>query len=196
MKHSPKIKHTKIIIKMDLFQTWEPCWNLLMSILVAIFLCFGVVFHSILSFFWSRLSLEPLSLPSLESLPEGTFSKHGFVDDGIGAFKDKTHADYFLTYLNSRNTDLQYTVEHPQQDGSLPFLDILIHGDRSTSVYRIWTELKIRFWIFFENDSLWEPKEMSAKEKCYLLRNMVEHAKWWWKPNLPPLSSWLQYFSF
>ena len=136
MKHSPKIKHTKIIIKMDLFQTWEPCWNLLMSILVAIFLCFGVVFHSILSFFWSRLSLEPLSLPSLESLPEGTFSKHGFVDDGIGAFKDKTHADYFLTYLNSRNTDLQYTVEHPQQDGSLPFLDILIHGDRSTSVYR------------------------------------------------------------
>ena len=44
------------------------------------------------------------------------------------------HADYFLTL--SRNTDLQYTIKHPQQNGSLPFLDIQIHGDRSTSVYR------------------------------------------------------------
>ena len=73
---------------------------------------------------------------ALASCPNPPLAYNHFVDDGIGAFKDKTHADYFLTYLNSRNTDLQYTIEHPQQDGSLPFLDILIHGDRSTSVYR------------------------------------------------------------
>ena len=73
---------------------------------------------------------------ALASCPNPPLAYNHFVDDGIGAFKDKTHADYFLTYLNSRNTDLQYTIEHAQQDGSLPFLDILIHGDRSTSVYR------------------------------------------------------------
>ena len=73
---------------------------------------------------------------ALASCSNPPIAYNHFVDDGIGAFKDTTHADYFLTYLNSRNTDLQYTIEHPQQDGSLPFLDILIHGDRLTSVYR------------------------------------------------------------
>ena len=55
---------------------------------------------------------------ALASCPNPHIAYNHFVDDGIGAFKDKTHADYFLTYLNSRNTDLQYTIEHPQQDGS------------------------------------------------------------------------------
>lgn len=59
-----------------------------------------------------------------------------FVEDGLAAFRDRQHADNDLTYLNSQNTDLQYTIEHPKSDGSLPFLDILIHADKSTSIYR------------------------------------------------------------
>ena len=42
---------------------------------------------------------------ALASYPNPHIAYNHFVDDGIGAFKDKTHADYFLTYLNSRNTD-------------------------------------------------------------------------------------------
>ena len=59
-----------------------------------------------------------------------------FVDDGIGDFRDKSHADGFLNYLNSLTDDLQYTIEYPLHDGSLPYMDILIHADKSTSVYR------------------------------------------------------------
>ena len=36
-----------------------------------------------------------------------------FVDDGIGDFRDKSHADGFLNYLNSLTDDLQYTIEYP-----------------------------------------------------------------------------------
>ena len=59
-----------------------------------------------------------------------------FVDDGIGDFRDKSHADGFLNYLNSLTDDLQYTIEYPSHDGSLSYMDILIHADKSTSVYR------------------------------------------------------------
>ena len=41
------------------------------------------------------------------------------VDDGIGDFRDKSHADGFLNYLNSLTDDLQYTIEYPSHDGSL-----------------------------------------------------------------------------
>ena len=61
--------------------------------------------------------------------------KH-FVDDGISRYRDKQHAESFLAHLNSLSDDLVYTVEHPAIDGNLPFLDILLHPDLSTSVYR------------------------------------------------------------
>ena len=59
-----------------------------------------------------------------------------FVDDGIGDFRDKSHADGLLNYLNSLTDNLQYTIENPLHDGSLPYMEILIHADKSTSVYR------------------------------------------------------------
>ena len=51
-------------------------------------------------------------------------------------FRDKSHTDGFLNYLNSLTADLQYTIEYPSHDGSLPYMDILIHADKSISVYR------------------------------------------------------------
>ena len=71
---------------------------------------------------------------STTTTPPGTY-RH-FVDDGIGAFANRQHADAFLAYINSLNPDLQYTIEHPSSDGTLPYLDVLIHPDKSTSVYR------------------------------------------------------------
>ena len=70
-----------------------------------------------------------------------------FVDDGIGDFRDKSHADGFLNYLNSLTDDLQYTIEYPSHDGSLPYMDILIHADKSTFVYRkpTHTNLYVRY---------------------------------------------------
>ena len=59
-----------------------------------------------------------------------------FVDDGFGHFTDRDHAKNFLQHMNSLTEDLQYTIEHHSRDGSIPFLDVLIHPDRSTSIYR------------------------------------------------------------
>ena len=61
--------------------------------------------------------------------------KH-FVDDGISRYRDRQHAKSFLAHLNSLSDDFVYTVEHPAIYGTLPFLDILLHPDLSTSVYR------------------------------------------------------------
>ena len=59
-----------------------------------------------------------------------------FVDDGFGHFIDKQHANEFLRHINGLTNDLQYTIEHPTPDGSIPYLDVLIHADKTTSVYR------------------------------------------------------------
>ena len=62
--------------------------------------------------------------------PSSTY-RH-FVNDRIGDFHgEESQVDEFLN-------DLQYTIEYPSEDGSLPYInmDILIHSDRSTSVYR------------------------------------------------------------
>ena len=59
-----------------------------------------------------------------------------FVDDGFGHFINQQHANEFLQHINGLTNDLQYTIEHPSHDGSIPYLDVLIHADKTTSVYR------------------------------------------------------------
>ena len=59
-----------------------------------------------------------------------------FVDDGFGHFTDKQNATDFLKHINGLTNDLQYTMEYPAADGSIPYLDVLIHSDNTTSVYR------------------------------------------------------------
>ena len=77
-------------------------------------------------------SLETVALNTSPQPP--SLYKH-FVDDGFGVFRDKTHAETYLEYVNSLSSDLVYTIEHPSQDESIPFLNILIHKDLCTSVY-------------------------------------------------------------
>ena len=52
----------------------------------------------------------------------------------------KAHKEEFLTHINSVDSNIQFTTEEPGDDGSLPFLDILITPDNDgrleTTVYR------------------------------------------------------------
>ena len=73
---------------------------------------------------------------ALNTSPDPPHSYCHFVDDGLGAFRDRTHADTFLSYINFLTQDLTFTIEHPSPDGSIPFLDVFIHPDKSTSIYR------------------------------------------------------------
>ena len=84
----------------------------------------------------AEIRVTKLETIALNTSPQPPSHYKHFVDDGFGVFRDKTHAETYLEYVNSLSSDLVYTIEHPSQDGSIPFLDILIHKDLSTSVYR------------------------------------------------------------
>ena len=70
-----------------------------------------------------------------------------FVDDGFGHFMDKQHANEFLRHINGLTNDLQYTIEQPTPYGSIHYLDVLIHADKTTSAYRkpTYTNLYIHY---------------------------------------------------
>ena len=78
-------------------------------------------------------AIEQQALSSITRKPKHYYH---FVDDGLGHFINRNHAEEFLQHLNSLAPDLEYTMEHPNTDGSIPFLDILIHPENSTSIYR------------------------------------------------------------
>ena len=84
----------------------------------------------------AEIRLAEVETLALSSSPDPPSSYSHFVDDGCGAFRDKDHAETYLSFLNSLTEDLNFTMEHPSPDGFLPFLDVLIHPDKSTSVYR------------------------------------------------------------
>ena len=84
----------------------------------------------------AEIRLAEIETLALSSSSDPPHSYAHFVDDGLGAFRDKAHAETFLSFLNSLTEDLNFTQEHPSPDGSMPFLDVLIHNDKSTSVYR------------------------------------------------------------
>ena len=62
-----------------------------------------------------------------------------FVDDAFTIIK-KNQKQTFLEHLNSINNNIQFTSEDPGEDGSIPFLDMLIipdgEGRLKTTVYR------------------------------------------------------------
>ena len=83
----------------------------------------------------AEIRVTELETIGLNTSQPPSLYKH-FVDDGFGVFRDKTHAKTYLEYVNSLSSGLVYTIEHPSQDGSIPFLDIFIHKDLSISFYR------------------------------------------------------------
>ena len=61
-----------------------------------------------------------------------------YVDDCFVIFRDRTHVDLFLDFLNSKHRNIKFTVEQESQ-GKLPFLDVLVRkegGRLQTSVFR------------------------------------------------------------
>ena len=84
-----------------------------------------------------------------------------FVDDGFGYFRNRSHAESFLAHLNSLSPDLEYTIEHPSADGSIPFLNALIHHDNSTSVYRKPTNTNV--YTHFSSSASMASKESTVR---------------------------------
>ena len=61
------------------------------------------------------------------------------MDDTLTIIQ-RTQKDAFLEHINSIDTNIHFTYEDPKEDGSIPFLDMLITPDKdnrlNTTVYR------------------------------------------------------------
>ena len=61
----------------------------------------------------AEIRVTELETIALNTSPQPSSLYKQFVDDGFGVFRDKTHAETYLEYVNSLSSDLLYTIEHP-----------------------------------------------------------------------------------
>ena len=98
----------------------------------------GTAMGSPISTVVANLFMEHLEIKALATSPQPSLWKR-FVDDTFIIIK-KAHKDSLLQHLNSIDNNIKFTCEESRDDGSIPFLDILIipgrEGKLDTTVYR------------------------------------------------------------
>ena len=84
-------------------------------------------------------AMDPPVSPVLANLYMEAFEDRAFVDDTFVILK-KDHKEEFLQHINSVDPAIQFTTEEQNEDGSMPFLDILVtpqeDGTLTSKVYR------------------------------------------------------------
>ena len=83
--------------------------------------------------------MEDLETKALATAPSIPKIWKRFVDDTFTIIQ-KADKDAFLDHINSIDSNIHFTYEDPKEDGSIPFLDMLITPDEegrlNTNVYR------------------------------------------------------------
>ena len=87
----------------------------------------------------ANLYMEDLESKAIQSAPHPPAFWKRFVDDTFVIIKS-FHKQEFLDHINSIDTNIQFTSEESSEDGSMPFLDMLIlpqeDGSFHTTIYR------------------------------------------------------------
>ena len=87
----------------------------------------------------ANLFMEDLEVQAIKTSPTPPALWKNYVDDTFTIIK-KEDRNSFLQHLNSIHPNIKFTCEEVRDDGSMPFLDILItpkeDGSLSTSVFR------------------------------------------------------------
>ena len=87
----------------------------------------------------ANLFMEDLETKGLATAPSTPKIWKRFVDDTFTIIQ-KAHKDAFLDHINSIDSNIHFTYEVSKEDGSIPFLDMLITPDEegrlNTTVYR------------------------------------------------------------
>ena len=87
----------------------------------------------------ANLFMEEFEVKALSSFPHPPSLQLRFVDDTFVITKAE-HSQLLLQHINSQDPHIQFTVEEPSQQGTLPFCDTLgtieSNNTFSTTVYR------------------------------------------------------------
>ena len=87
----------------------------------------------------ANLFMEDLEIKALTTSPCPPSLWKRYVDDTFPIIK-RSHKDAFLEHINSMDQNIQFTCKDSREDGSIPFLDILIipeeDGRLNTTVCR------------------------------------------------------------
>ena len=99
----------------------------------------GAAMGSLISPLVANLFMEEFEKQAISTSTTPPVLWERFVDDTFTIIK-KNNKDSFLEHLNSINPKIQFTCEETREDGSMPFLDILVtpedDGSLKTSVFR------------------------------------------------------------
>ena len=87
----------------------------------------------------ANLYMEDLEAKAIQTAPHPPVFWKRFVDDTFVIIK-ASHKQEFLDHINSIDQHIQFTSEESKEDGSMPFLDMLIipqeDGWFNTTIYR------------------------------------------------------------
>ena len=75
------------------------------------------------------LYVEEFEVKAINSSPHTPYLWKRYVDDTF-TFIKSAHKREFVDHINSIDQDIQFTSEDSREDGSIPFLDILITQKR------------------------------------------------------------------
>ena len=99
----------------------------------------GAAMGSLISPIVANLFMEDLEIKAIRTSNTPPKIWRRFVDDTFTIIK-KENRNNFLQHLNSIQPNIKFTCEEMKEDGSMPFLDILItqaeDGSLKTSVFR------------------------------------------------------------
>ena len=99
----------------------------------------GAAMGSPISPIVANMFMENFEIRALATSPCTPTLWKRFVDDTFTIIK-KTHKEAFMEHLNSIHNNIQFTSKEPCEDGSIPFLDMLITADEEgrlkITVYR------------------------------------------------------------
>ena len=99
----------------------------------------GAAMGSPISPLIANLFMEEFEAKALQSAPRPPNLWLRFVDDTL-VIQEAEHSKQFLQHINSQDPSIQFTLEQPGTDGSIPFLDTKVKPGPGntihTTVYR------------------------------------------------------------
>ena len=121
----------------------------------------------------ANLFMEDLEIKAIRTSNTPPKIWRRYVDDTCTIIKEENR-NIFLQHLNSIHPNIKFTCEEMKEDGSMPFLDILIipteHGSLKTSVFRKHTHTDLYLqWDSHHNI----PSKYSVADTLYHRANTI-----------------------